>query len=100
MLPFTVIKTQAWLRQFRISELSSEVKVLDLPLTSLVYAESGTVFVSGVGLRSNPRSVSWFVLLGEGRPFRAALKHLRITAIPPFLGRGCAGITTMEDWCY
>jgi hypothetical protein len=37
----------------------------DLPLTSLVYAESGTVFVSGVGLRGNPRSVSWFVSLGE-----------------------------------
>ncbi|KAI9772556.1 MAG: hypothetical protein M1840_000761 [Geoglossum simile] len=55
----------SWLRQFRISEFSSEAKVLDLPLTSLVYAKSGTVFVSGVGLRGNPRSVSWFVPLGE-----------------------------------
>ena len=56
----------SWLREFRIGEFSSKAKALNLLLTPLVYTDSGTVFVSGVGLRDDAYSPSWPAPLDEG----------------------------------
>lgn len=55
----------SWLKQFRIGEFSPEAKAYDLPLTSTVYTESGAVYISGIGLREDARSSSWFAPLDE-----------------------------------
>lgn len=42
-----------------------KAEAYDLPLTSRVYTKSGAAYVSGVGLRENPRNDSWFAPLDE-----------------------------------
>ncbi|KAK3178681.1 hypothetical protein OEA41_000818 [Lepraria neglecta] len=74
-----------WLRQFRIGEFSPEAKAHDLPLTSIVYAESGAVYVSGVGLREDARSTSWFAPLDEGMRWNDRDYHLEASDRVPVM---------------